>query len=72
MPVIQVNTRPPRQAAIQNLPHRWITMVMKNSSTLHRCTLLTKCPSPETWYHCGPFSASTHPETMMITREALA
>ena len=40
-PVIQVSARLPRQAAIQNLPHRWTTMNPKNSSTLHRCTELT-------------------------------
>ena len=41
-PVIQVKARLPRQAAIQNLPHRCTTMKTKNSSTLHRCTLFTK------------------------------
>jgi len=35
-PEIHVIARLPRQAAIQNLPHRWITMNPKNSSTLHR------------------------------------
>ena len=35
-PVIQVIARRPRQAAIQNLPQRWITMKAMNSSTLHR------------------------------------
>ena len=35
----------PRQDAMKNLPHRWMTMVAKNGSTLHRCTELTKCPS---------------------------
>ena len=36
MPDIQVRARLPRQAAIQNLPHRWITMNPKVISTLHR------------------------------------
>src|SRR5262252_1768177 len=36
-PVTQVSARAPRQAAMKNLPHRWITMTKKNSSTLHRC-----------------------------------
>ena len=39
-PVIQVSARRPRQAAIQNLPHRWMTMKAMNSSTDHRWTLL--------------------------------
>ncbi len=44
-PVIQVRARRPRQAAIQNLPHRWITRKAMNSSTLHRCMLLKKWPA---------------------------
>ena len=44
-PVIQVSARRPRQAAIQNLPHRWMTISAMNSSTLHRCRLLQKCPT---------------------------
>ena len=44
-PVIQVMVRRPRQAAIQNLPHRWMTSSAMNSSTLHRCRLLKKCPT---------------------------
>ena len=44
-PVIQVRVRRPRQAAIQNLPHRWMTSSAMNSSTLHRCRLLKKCPT---------------------------
>ena len=31
-PVIQVMVRFPRQAAMKNLPHRWITMKKKKSS----------------------------------------
>ena len=44
-PVIQVQARFPRQAAIQNLPQRWMTSSAMNSSTLHRCRLLKKWPS---------------------------
>ena len=44
-PVIQVQARLPRQAAIQNLPHKWMTRKAMNSSTLHRCRLLKKWPS---------------------------
>ncbi len=44
-PVIQVHVRRPRQAAIQNLPHRWMTSSAMNSSTLHTCRLLKKCPT---------------------------
>jgi len=43
--VIQVHVRRPRQAAIQNLPHRWMTSRAMNSSTLHRWRLLKKCPT---------------------------
>jgi hypothetical protein len=43
-PVIQVIVRRPRQAAIQNLAHRWMTSSAMNSSTLHRCRLLKKWP----------------------------
>src|SRR5437762_8841293 len=61
-PVTQVIARRPRQAAMKNLPHRWMTMVKKNSSTLHRCRPLTNRPTEEAWYHCGPSSASTDTE----------
>ena len=44
-PVIHVSARRPRQAAIQNLPHKWMTSTAMNSSTLHRCRLLKKCPT---------------------------
>ncbi len=43
-PVIQVSARRPRHAAIQNFAHKWITSSAMNSSTLHRCRLLKKCP----------------------------
>ena len=45
-PLIQVRLRPPRQAAMKNLPHRWMTMKKKKSSTAHRWMLLKKCPTP--------------------------
>ena len=35
----------PRQAAIQNLPQRWITSSAMKSSMLHRCRLLKKWPT---------------------------
>jgi hypothetical protein len=44
-PVIQVSARRPRQAAIQNLGHKWMTSSAMNSSTLHTCRLLKKCPT---------------------------
>jgi hypothetical protein len=44
-PVIQVSARFPRHAAMKNLPHKWMTMHAKNSSTLHRCIELKKCPT---------------------------
>jgi hypothetical protein len=69
-PVTHVMARLPRQAAMKNLPHRWITMVKKNSSMLHRCRLLTKCPSGEAWYPCGPSRASTAPLTRTTTSAA--
>jgi hypothetical protein len=34
-PVIQVIARRPRQADIQNFPHRWMTRKAMKSSTLH-------------------------------------
>ena len=41
-PVIHVSARLPRQAAMKNLPHKWMTMQAKNNSTLHRCMEFTK------------------------------
>ena len=68
-PVIQVITRRPRQAAIQNLPHRWTTMNTKNSWTLQKCMLLVNRPSDDVWYQAGPVNASTRP-VARITRNA--
>ena len=60
-PVIQVMARRPRQAAIQNLPHRWMTSSAMNSSTLHRCRLLKKCPTGLVCHQSGPPSARAPP-----------
>ena len=65
-PVIQVIARRPRQAAIQNLPHRWMTRKAMNSSTLHRCRLLKKWPIGLVCHQSVPPSAMANPE--MIAR----
>ena len=70
--MIQVRTRCPRQAAIQNFPHMWMTMKKKKNSTLHRCTLLTKCPSELRWYHIGPLRLRITPDAMMNRSDAIA
>ena len=62
-PVIQVAVRRPRQAAIQNFPHRWMTSSAMNSSTLHRCGLL-KWPTGFVCHQSVPPSAIANPETM--------
>lgn len=69
-PVIQVGCRLPRQAAIQNLPHGWITMKKKNSSVLQRCRLLTNSPTLELCHHAGPSNASHAPDARIITNAA--
>ena len=61
--MIQVIALRPRQAAMKNLPQRWTTMKKKNSSVLHRCRLLTKCPTDEVCHHDGPAIAITAPES---------
>jgi hypothetical protein len=71
-PVIQVSSRPPRQDAIQNLPHRCTTMNRKKNSTLHRWVELTKCPNDDTCHQLGPLRLSTTPEAMITTSEAMA
>ncbi len=63
-PVIQVIARRPRQAAIQNLPHRWMTMKAMNSSTLHKCRLLKKWPTGLVCHQSVPPTAMTNPDTM--------
>ena len=37
----------PRHAAMKNLPHKWMTMKKKKSSTLHRWNEFTRCPAVE-------------------------
>jgi hypothetical protein len=69
-PETQVMPLPPRQAAIQNLPHRWITMQPKKSSTLHRCTEFTKWPRDEVCHQTAPPIASTTPDPITTTRPA--
>src|SRR5450759_4204538 len=62
-PSTQVSPRRPRQAAMKNVAHKWITMKKKNSSTLHRCRLLKNSPMLEQWYHgssIGLFFNSLH------------
>ena len=68
--MIQVIARRPRHAAIQNLPHRWMTMNAMNSSTLHRCRLLKKCPTGLVCHQSEPPSASANPEAMTMPRAA--
>ncbi len=72
-PVIQVIARRPRQAAIQNFPHRWMTSSAMNSSTDHRCTLLKKCPTGFVCHQSDPPRARPKPEAITMpraTREA--
>ena len=57
----QVSARRPRQAAIQNLPHRWITINAKNSSTLQRCTEFTKWPEGRGVPPAAPPTVRTRP-----------
>ncbi len=68
-PVAQVSLRLPRQAAMKNLPHRWMTMKKKKHSTLHRCVEFTKWPVDETCHQVGPMMARTQP--LMITQARL-
>ena len=67
-PVIQVDLRFPRQAAMKNLPHRWITMANMKTSTDHRCSELTKSPVDETCHQFGPMMARTNPVTITHSR----
>ena len=53
--------RLPRHAAMKNLPHRWMTMKKKKTSTLHRCREFTKRPTVDTCHQVGPKMASTQP-----------
>ena len=63
-PVIQVMLRLPRHAAIQNLPHRWMTKKAMNASTLHRWRLLKKWPTGLVCHQSGPPTAMMIPERM--------
>lgn len=69
-PVIQVRARWPRHAAIQNLPHRWITIAAKKISTLHRCSEFTKWPNEEVCHQTAPPIARMHPVPMTTTKAA--
>ena len=66
--MIHVSRRFPRQAAMKNLPQRWITMNEKKASTLHRCSEFTKCPTDETCHQLGPMMAKTQPVMMTHAR----
>src|SRR5437879_11909531 len=68
-PVTQTRARPPRQAAIQYLPHRCTTMKKKNSSTDQRWIELKKRPKPVKCHQPGPFKARIVPEPMRPTSE---
>src|SRR3982751_75830 len=70
-PVTQVSVRLPRQAAIQNFAHRCTTMKTKNSSTLHRCSEFTKCPSEEVCHQAAPPTESRPPDTRTTTNDAM-
>src|SRR5450756_1330929 len=70
-PSTQVSPRRPRQAAMKNVAHKWITMKKKNSSTLHRCRLLKNSPMLEPWYHCGPSSVMTVPDAKATRKAAI-
>ena len=69
--MIHTRVRPPRQAAIQYLPHRWTTITKKNSSTDHMWMLLKKCPMPVSCHQAGPFRARIEPEVMITISEAM-
>src|ERR1700754_4164293 len=68
-PVIHTRARPPRHAAIQYLPHRWMTMTKKNNSTDHRWIELKKWPTPVSCHHPGPFRARIDPDAMITASE---
>ncbi len=69
-PVIQVRARRPLHAAIQNLPHKWMTMNAMNISTDHRCRLLKKWPTGLVCHQSGPPRAMAKPDPMAIARAA--
>ena len=49
---------------MKNFPHRWITMNMKNSSTLHRWVELKKCPTDDVCHQSEPLIARITPEAI--------
>ena len=69
-PVIQVILRLPRQAAIQNLPHRWMTKKAMKASTLHKWRLLKKCPTALVCHQSGPPTAMMMPDRITSPRVA--
>ncbi len=71
-PVIQVRRRRPRQAAIQNLPQRWMTRKAMNSSTLQRCRLLKKWPTGLVCHQSGPPIAMAKPDMIATPNAARA
>src|ERR1035437_5985466 len=70
-PLTHVIWRWPRHAAMKNLDQRWMTIKKKNSSTLHRCRLLRKCPILDTCHHDGPSRARRQPLAMTTIRAAV-
>jgi hypothetical protein len=70
-PVTQVPPRPPRHAPMKNLPHKWITITKKNSSTDQRWMLLKKSPTPVVCHQLGPLRPSTMPELTTTTSAAI-
>jgi hypothetical protein len=56
---------------MKNLPHRWMTMAKKNTSTAHRWSELTKSPVDETCHQFGPMTERTSPVTMTTPRAAM-
>ena len=69
-PVIHVSRRFPRQAAMKNFPHRWMTMKKKKASTLQRCRELTKSPVDDTCHHDGPMIDRITPVRITMVRAA--
>ncbi len=68
-PVTQVARRRPRQAAMKNFAHRWMTMKKKKSSVDQRWSEFTNNPARETCHHAGPSMAMTAPDKR-TTRKA--
>jgi hypothetical protein len=47
-----------------------MTMHAKNSSTLHRCIELKKCPTDEVCHHVAPLSVGTRPDASTTSSAA--